>query len=124
MQTPRHMILLYVSNPLNSLKFYETILGTKAIDQAPSFAMLPFNDATILGLWIENGVKPTASAKAGATELGFHVEDRAAVDSTFDRWKSEGVAMVLDPAKLDFGYTFVGVDPDGHRLRVFTPEEP
>ena len=124
MQTPKHMILLYVSNPLNSLKFYETILGTKAIDQAPTFAMLPFNDATILGLWIESGVKPAASAKAGATELGFHVEDRTAVDSTFDRWKSEGVAMVLDPTKLDFGYTFVGVDPDGHRLRVFTPEQP
>ena len=75
------MILLYVSNPLNSLKFYETILGTKAIDQAPGFAMLPFNDATILGLWIESGVKPAAGAKAGATELAFHLESRTAVDS-------------------------------------------
>jgi len=23
--------------------------------------------------------------------------------------------------RLDFGYAFVGLDPDGHRLRVFMP---
>jgi hypothetical protein len=24
--------------------------------------------------------------------------------------------------QMDFGYTFVAADPDGHRLRVFVPE--
>ena len=123
MQQPRHMILLYVSDPIASLKFYEMILGTKVIDQAPTFAMLPFNEATILGLWIRNGVQPKATANPGATELGFHVENRDAVADTYKKWKSQGIVMELEPTKLDFGYTFVGVDPDGHRLRVFTPEE-
>ena len=124
MQQPKHMILLYVSDPIASLKFYEMVLGTKAIDQSPTFAMLPFNESTILGLWIESGVKPKATATAGATELAFQVDDRAAVDSTFKQWKAKDVVMSLDPTKLDFGYTFVGIDPDGHRLRVFTPEQP
>ena len=124
MQQPKHMILLYVSDPIASLKFYEMVLGTKAIDQSPTFAMLPFNEATILGLWIESGVKPKATGVAGAAELGFHVDDREGVNSKFNDWKMNGVVMSLDPTKLDFGYTFVGLDPDGHRLRVFTPEQP
>jgi len=122
MQPPKHMILLYVADPIASLKFYEMILGTKAIDAAPTFAMLPMNEATILGLWIESGVKPPSNAKAGATELGFHLGDRPAVDDEFNKWKSNGVSIALERTKLDFGYTFVGLDPDGHRLRVFTPE--
>ena len=122
MQPPKHMILLYVADPIASLEFYEMILGTKAIDAAPTFAMLPFNESTILGLWIESGVKPPSSSKAGATELGFHLNSREDVDDEFTKWKSKGVAIVLERTKLDFGYTFVGLDPDGHRLRVFTPE--
>ena len=36
------------------------------------------------------------------------------------RSESPGYTMsiVLEPTELDFGYTFVAVDPDGHRLRV------
>ncbi len=29
-----------------------------------------------------------------------------------------GIPMVLEPTVLEFGYTFVATDPDGHRLRV------
>jgi catechol 2,3-dioxygenase-like lactoylglutathione lyase family enzyme len=28
------------------------------------------------------------------------------------------------PTELDFGRTFVALDPDGHRLRVFAPAAP
>jgi hypothetical protein len=28
------------------------------------------------------------------------------------------------PTKMDFGTTFVALDPDGHRLRVFAPAAP
>ncbi len=40
------------------------------------------------------------------------------VQSTFSTW--QGMAQVLQqPVHMDFGYTFVVADPDGHRLRVF-----
>ena len=29
-----------------------------------------------------------------------------------------GFPIALEPTTLDFGYTFVATDPDGHRLRV------
>ena len=31
------------------------------------------------------------------------------------------LAIAQAPATLDFGHTFVALDPDGHRLRVFAP---
>jgi len=30
--------------------------------------------------------------------------------------------IIQEPVQMDFGYTFVATDPDGHRLRVFVPE--
>ncbi|KAE9943372.1 phenazine biosynthesis protein, partial [Escherichia coli] len=28
------------------------------------------------------------------------------------------IPMVLPPSRLEFGYTFVALDPDGHRIRL------
>ena len=28
---------------------------------------------------------------------------------------------ICAPTAMDFGFTFVALDPDGHRLRVFAP---
>ena len=36
--------------------------------------------------------------------------------------EAAGVPIAQAPVALDFGYTFVGLDPDGHRLRMFVPE--
>ncbi|WP_374468302.1 hypothetical protein [Ferrovibrio sp.] len=30
-------------------------------------------------------------------------------------------AILQPPTAMDFGYTFLAADPDGHRLRVFAP---
>jgi hypothetical protein len=32
---------------------------------------------------------------------------------------ARGLSIILAPAKMDFGFTFLACDPDGHRLRVF-----
>ena len=32
-----------------------------------------------------------------------------------------GVKIAQAPTRMDFGYTFLGLDPDGHRVRVFAP---
>ncbi|WP_277425783.1 hypothetical protein [Lysobacter enzymogenes] len=36
-------------------------------------------------------------------------------------WRGRGWPIVQAPVELDFGRTFVALDPDGHRLRVFSP---
>ena len=123
MTTP-NMVLLYVQDPARSVDFYADILNARPLDQSPTFAMFQMNEGTVLGLWGKNGVEPKVTAPAGAAELGVHVENRAMVDALHADWAGRNVLIAQAPTKMDFGYTFVGLDPDGHRLRVFSPEAP
>lgn len=115
-------VLLYVENPQASARFYADLLGHPIIETSPGFAMLPLTDGVMLGLWSRHSVEPAAIAQAGAGEVAFTVEDAAAVKTTCDAWKQRGLHIIQNPVRLDFGTTFVAVDPDGHRLRVFAPE--
>ncbi|MCF6367560.1 NAD(P)-binding domain-containing protein [Rhizobium halophilum] len=56
-------------------------------------------------------------------ELAFMVDDDAAVNRLYDTWRAAGVAIEQEPSVAVFGRTFVALDPDGHRLRVCTPDE-
>ena len=38
-------------------------------------------------------------------------------------WQAKGLRIVQGPTEMDFGYTFVALDPDGQRLRVFAPSQ-
>jgi len=66
-------------------------------------------------------VEPATTATAGGGELAFTVKDAAAVDALYEQWGEKGLRILQKPVELDFGYTFVAMDPDGHRLRVFAP---
>ena len=113
-------ILVYVENVAASQAFYASILGRPAIESSNTFAMVPAAPGLMLGLWRRDGVKPAASA-AGGGEIAFPVENPAEVDATFAEWRGRGVKIALEPTQMDFGYTFVALDPDGQRLRVFAP---
>ena len=115
-------VLLYVENPPASAGFYADLLGRPVIETSPTFAMLPLNDGVMLGLWSRQTVEPTATSLAGASEVAFTVADAAAVEATFADWKQRGLTIIQQPQRMNFGHTFLAVDPDGHRLRVFAPE--
>jgi len=36
-------------------------------------------------------------------------------------WTKRGLAIAQEPTKMNFGFTFTALDPDGHRLRVYAP---
>ena len=113
-------ILVYVENVAASEAFYASILGRPAVESSPTFAMLPAAPGLMLGLWRRDGVKPAATS-AGGAEIAFPAENPGEVDATFADWRARGVEIAQTPTRMDFGYTFVGLDPDGHRLRVFAP---
>lgn len=117
--TKPNMLLLYVNDPARSVKFYETILGAKPIEQSPSFAMFKMNESTMLGLWAREGVRPAPQVAGGASEMGLHVADEAELQSLLKHWRAQGTAILQEPTRMDFGLTFTAQDPDGHRLRVF-----
>ena len=113
-------VLLYVDNPPASASFYADLLDTKPVETSSTFAMLPLNGDVMLGLWQRRNVEPSASAPGGG-EIAFTVADAAAVESTHADWKRRGLPIAQAPTAMDFGHTFVALDPDGHRLRVFAP---
>ncbi len=116
-----NFILLYVANPASSVAFYEKLLERKPIEASPNFAMFALKDGLMLGLWARHDVSPKAESLAGASEVAFTVENTGMVDETHAAWQRNGIPIAQAPVTLDFGRTFVAVDPDGHRLRVFAP---
>jgi predicted enzyme related to lactoylglutathione lyase len=113
-------ILLYVDNVAASAAFYAQALGRAPVESSPTFAMIPAAPGLMLGLWRRDGVAPTADAPGGA-ELAFTVDSEAEVAVTIARWQSFGARIAQPPTRMDFGFTGVALDPDGHRLRVFVP---
>jgi len=115
-------LLLHVADHTASATFYTELLGIPIIEQKHDFAMLPLRDGVMLGLWLNDTVEPASTGQSGASEIAFSVADKATVESLHADWKARGVPIIQAPTEMVFGTTFVALDPDGHRLRVFAPQ--
>jgi len=118
MQSPNFFIL-YVDNPAKSAAFYQDLLGRAPLESSPTFAMFALDAGVMLGLWSRHTVEPAATGTGGGHEVCFPVANKARVDELCADLKNRGLAIAQAPVELDFGYTFVALDPDQHRLRVF-----
>lgn len=117
-----NLIILYVESPAASADFYASLLGKPPVESSPNFAMFKMNATTMLGLWSRGDVAP-APTPAGGGEIAFTLPDAAAVDATHRDWRKRGLDIAQPPVDMDFGHTFVALDPDRHRLRVFAPPQ-
>ncbi|MCU9948846.1 VOC family protein [Pseudomonas sp. PDM13] len=113
------LLNLYVDDTERSTAFYRRLLGRETTAQAPGFALFLFDNGFKLGLWARDAVKPATRVAGGGDELCFVVEHDDEVRRLHQLWHEQGVEIIQEPVNLDFGYTFSGVDPDGHRLRVY-----
>ncbi len=116
-----NFVILYVDNPEASAAFYADLLGRPPVEASPTFALFPMHAGVMLGLWSRHTVEPAATAAGGGAELAIAVDSDAAVAELHAQWRAKGLQVVQSPVDLDFGRTFVALDPDGHRLRVFAP---
>lgn len=114
-------LLLHVENHAASATFYNELLDIPIIEQKEDFAMLPLRDGVMLGLWSRETVEPTSTGQSGASEVAFTVADAAAVEAAHAEWMRRGLTIIQAPTQMSFGTTFVALDPDGHRLRIFAP---
>jgi predicted enzyme related to lactoylglutathione lyase len=114
--------LLHVSDTPASTRFYAALLERPPIEASPTFAMFALGPGAMLGLWQREGVAPASAGSPGCSELALAVADRATVEAHCARWTALGLTPLQAPTAMDFGYTAVVQDPDGHRIRVFTPE--
>ena len=113
--------LLYVDSPRASAAFYAGLLGCEPVEQSPTFCLFALESGLMLGLWSRHTAEPAPCAAGGGMELGFQVEDAAAVDALYADWSARDLRVLQKPVDLDFERTFVVLDPDCHRLRVFAP---
>lgn len=118
-----NFLILYVENLTISAEFYTQLLGKKPQEASPNFVMFALASGVMLGLWAKKTVEPDVTVSAGSGELAFAVARRIEVEHLYAQWSLQQ-PIIQAPINLDFGYTFVVLDPDGHRLRVFTPTEP
>jgi len=118
MTTP-NFVILYVDQPLESGAFYSALLGREPVESAPTFVLFVLDNGFKLGLWSRHTVEPAASAAGGGGEIVFALKAPHAVDATHADWAGRGLKILQTPTDLDFGRTFVALDPDNHRLRVY-----
>jgi catechol 2,3-dioxygenase-like lactoylglutathione lyase family enzyme len=118
--TNQNIILLYVDSPEGSAVFYSDLLGRKPVEASRNFAMFEMKPGVMLGLWAREDVEPLPTTPGGQ-EIAFTVASEGEVDATHEDWCKRGMTIALEPTRMDFGHTFVALDPDGHRLRVFAP---
>ncbi|MGV8936474.1 MAG: VOC family protein [Allorhizobium sp.] len=123
MMTKQSYTLLYVADPLKSVDFYEQLLGRPRQDAFPTFASIALNDNHVLGLWANAGVTPSPT-KPGGSEVALVVGSKADVDRTYEAWKGYPVSILQEPTDMVFGRTFCVADPDGHRIRVMSENDP
>lgn len=117
------LIVLYVDDVAKSAAFYADLLGRQPVERSENFAMFPL-PPVMLGLWTRREVVPAAAGASGTMEIDFGVSDAKAVTACHADWKTRGLRIAQEPTEVDFGFTFVALDPDGHRLRVMALKQP
>jgi len=118
-----NFVLLYVADPLKSAAFYAELLGQKPVEAQKTFSLFVLASGLKLGLWLKDDVEPKANREVGGSELCIAVEDPEQVKKIHDAWADRGLPIAQRPTAMDFGHTFVALDPDGHRVRVFAPSD-
>ncbi|MBI3452130.1 MAG: VOC family protein [Rhodospirillales bacterium] len=110
-----------VDSPATSAAFYADLLGRPPVESSPTFVMFAMDSGVMLGLWSRRTVKPAADTAGEGGEIAFTLADADAVRAVHADWRARSLTVVQSPIDMDFGHTFVALDPDGHRFRVFAP---
>lgn len=114
-----NFLILYVDSPQVSAQFYGHLLGRTPIEVSETFALFETGAGWMLGLWARHAVEPGIEAVGVGGEVAFSVAGIGLVNAAYQMCRSFDIPIIQTPCTMDFGYTFVAVDPDGHRLRVF-----
>jgi len=112
--------VLYVENIEISKNFYTKAFECEGKVLSPTFISFSLGDGVTIELKQLAQVSPPANITGGGTELSLKVENSKVLHNLYDQWETQGIKFVQTPTELIFGITFVAIDPDEHRIRVFT----
>jgi catechol 2,3-dioxygenase-like lactoylglutathione lyase family enzyme len=113
--------ILYVADVDRSVAFYREVFEGEPVEHQPGFGMFVSAPGRAWGLWQRESVKPATADVVGGAEYCLRVGSREELDALAATWRERGYPIEQEPTEMDFGYTFVALDPDGHRLRPMAP---
>ena len=116
-----HLFRSYVSDPLESAKFYEQIIEKPPVG-FPTYHAFEFDNGLILGLWSTSAKNFVSGGGGHRSELAFEIENAETVKDLYAQWRENGIEIEQKLEEAAFGLTFVALDPDGHRIRVNLPD--
>jgi Lactoylglutathione lyase and related lyases len=117
-----NLIILYVKDPSESAAFYGKLLDRAPFAAFPTYVAFALEGGLTLGLWSTSARDFVSSGTSHRAELAIMVETDRAVEALYEEWRRKGVTIEQEPMNAVFGRTFVALDPDGHRIRVCTPD--
>ncbi|MED5505250.1 MAG: VOC family protein [Pseudomonadota bacterium] len=112
--------VLYVTDINASKDFYSQTFQCEPKVLSPSFVALDFANNVTITLKQSNALVPSSDVTGGGTEISIPVADKSRLDTLFEEWRAQGMHFTQQPEDSVFGWNFVALDPDGHRIRVFT----
>lgn len=113
-------VVLYVDNLSVSSAFYQNLFAINPLEESPTFHSFQLSNGMGLALKAKHSVVPTYDGNGTHSELAFTLENHKKVDEIFVTWQAKEIEMLMPPTVMPYGYTFVALDPDGHRLRVIS----
>lgn len=118
-----NFVIFYVSDIQKSIDFYTHLLQKNPIHPSSSFAMFALSENLTLGLWNRTCVQPKAnwSEEFQLHELAFMLPNELQLKQQLHDWQAAGAILIQEITLMDFGWSFMVQDPDGHRLRVLCP---
>ena len=103
--------------------FYTALFGLKPALASPFYAMYKLDNGFEFAVYDRSKLQPAAGAMSSSVELGFTVPGVKELNELCGQWRADGIGIIMEPTKMYFGGThFMALDPDGHRLRVATPD--
>lgn len=118
-----NLILLYVDNPEASAAFYEKLFDQAPAAVFPTYAAFSFDNGLNIGLWSTKADNFVSGGSGHRCEIAFMVDGDDLVRAMHSRWKQAGIVIEQDLHEAVFGLTCVALDPDGHRIRICTPDK-
>lgn len=109
-------LILFVCSPEKSAHFYSQLFNLKPIQQSLTFVLFALPGGVMLGLWSKETAEPKVTAQAGSSEICFSADT---IDELYEEWAKKRISIAQKPIDMDFGRTFVALDPDGHRIRIY-----
>jgi catechol 2,3-dioxygenase-like lactoylglutathione lyase family enzyme len=116
-------LVLYVSDIKLSEAFYRQLFQCEAAQLSPTFVSMKCAHDVSIALKQNTALTPPSCITGGGSEISIMQPSQEALLALYDTWKLLDIEFAQVPQAEGYGASFVVLDPDRHRIRVFTSDK-